>query len=110
MASNVVSLDENRPHVAGPVVCTRCEHSWVAVRPVGVIFLECPKCGAHRGTSFMMMLAAADQILGDECCGQVDGAGVCCAPACIRGTALRLIDTIRKAYFLEHGWDDEDRR
>ena len=24
-------------------------------------------------------------------------------PACIRGTALRLIDTIRKAYFLEHG-------
>lgn len=110
MASNVVSLDENRPHVSGPVVCTRCEHSWVAVRPVGVIFLECPKCGAHRGTSFMMMLAAADQILGDECCGQVDGAGVCCAPACIRGTALRLIDTIRKAYFLEHGGNDEDRR
>lgn len=102
MTAEIVTLDDNRPHIAGPVVCTRCQHSWVAVRPRGVIFLECPKCGAHRGTGFMTMLAAADQILGDECCGQVDSAGVCCAPACIRGEALKLIDTIRLAYFLEH--------
>ena len=101
--SDVVSLDAHRPHEAGPVVCTRFKHSWVAVRLLGVIFLECPKCGAHRGTGFMTMLAAADQILGDECCGQVDSAGVCCAPACIRGDALKLIDSIRLAYWLEHG-------
>lgn len=105
--SDVVSMQDHRPHKAGPVVCTRCDHSWVAVRPVGVIYLECPKCGAHRGTSFMMMMAAADQILGDECCGQKDSAGVCCAPACIRGDALKLIDNIRRAYFLEHGASHE---
>lgn len=51
----------------------------------------------------MTMLAAAEMVLGDECCGQVDSVGVCCAPACIRGTALKLIDSIRHAYFLEHG-------
>ena len=81
MASNVVSLDENRPHVAGPVVCTRCEHSWVAVRPVGVIFLECPKCGAHRGTSFMMMLAAADQTLATNAADRWTGVACCARPA-----------------------------
>ena len=100
--SDIVALDDHRPHMTGPVVCLRCDHSWIAVRPLGVIFLECPKCGAHRGTGFMTMLAAAEMVLGDECCGQVDNAGVCCAPACIRGTALKLIDSIRHAYFLEH--------
>ena len=104
MAAEIVSLDENRPHVAGPVICARCQHSWVAVRPVGVVFLECPKCEARFGTDFMTMLEAADQFLGDtECCGQVDSEGVCCAPACLRGTALKLIETIRLAYLLEHG-------
>lgn len=98
---NVAQIDEYRSYKAGPVVCTRCQYSWVAVRPAGVIFLECPSCGAQRGTGFMTMLAAADQILGDECCGQVDSNGTCYAPACIRGTALKLIDTIRLAYFLE---------
>lgn len=39
---------------------------------------------------------------GDECCGQVDGAGACCAPACIRGAALKLIENNRQAYELEH--------
>jgi hypothetical protein len=105
--SDVVNLDEHRPHQAGPVVCLRCDYTWVAVRPLGVIFLECPKCGAQRGTGFMTMLVAADMVLGDECCGQVDSAGVCCAPTCIRGTVLKLIDSIRVAYFLEHGGRDE---
>ncbi|WWT39925.1 hypothetical protein [Microcystis phage Mwe-JY08] len=101
--TEIVSLDEHRPHDVGPVVCTRCSYSWVAVRPRGVMFLECPKCSAQRGASFMTMVTSADEILGDECCGQVDSAGTCCAPACIRGTALNLIDSIRLAYFLEHG-------
>lgn len=103
MTADIVNIASHRPNIAGPVVCTRCSHTWVAVRPVGVIFLECPSCGAHRGTGFMTMLAAADQILGDECCGQVDSNGTCCAPACIRGDAMKLIDAIRLAYFLEHG-------
>ena len=102
MNDNIVSLDENRPHAAGPVVCGRCQHSWVAVRPVGVIWCECPKCGAMFGASFMMHMAAFETHLGDECCGQKDSAGVCAAPACIRGTALKGVDTIRLAYFLEH--------
>ena len=102
MTDDLINIADYRPHEQGPVVCTRCQYSWVAVRPTGVIYLECPKCGAHRATGFMTMLAAADQLLGDDCCGQVDSDGVCCAPACIRGDALKLIDCIRLAYFLEH--------
>lgn len=100
--SDVITLDDHRPHEAGPVICARCQHSWVAVRPIGATGLECPKCEAQAGMSFLGMLMLPECVLGDECCGQVDGDGVCCAPACIRGTVLKLIDTIRLAYWLEH--------
>ncbi len=100
--SDVVTLDDMRPHMQGPVVCTRCQHSWTAVRPRGTGYLECPKCGAIAGGSLTLMLGYAEYVLGDDCCGQVDSAGTCCAPACIRGTALKLIDCIRLAYALEH--------
>lgn len=99
---DVLTLDEHRPHDAGPVICARCQHIWTAVRPAGANSLECPKCEAHMGFSHLGLLALPEAVLGDECCGQVDSAGVCCAPACIRGSALKLIDTIRLAYHLEH--------
>ena len=28
------------------VVCKACAHEWVAVRPAGLLALECPRCGA----------------------------------------------------------------
>ena len=49
MTDKIVDLDAQRPHVAGPVLCLRCEHEWVAVRPVGTHPMECPKCQGHGG-------------------------------------------------------------
>lgn len=53
MSGNVVSLAERRaadtPHLAGQARCLACRHDWIAVAPVGVVWLECPSCGGHRG-------------------------------------------------------------
>lgn len=104
--SDVLQLDEHRPHEQGPVICARCQHTWVAVRPVGVTHMECPNCGAGVGMSLLGLLTMPETMLGDECCGQTDGAGICAAPACLRGTALKLVDTIRLVYWLEHPMED----
>lgn len=104
--SEVVTLDEHRQHEAGPVICHRCHHIWTAVRPSGANQLECPRCQARMGFTLHGLLALPEAVLGDECCGQVDSSGVCLAPACIRGSALKLVDTIRLAYHLEHHKDE----
>ena len=103
--TDILTLDEHRPHEAGPVICARCQHHWVAVRPSGATGLECPKCGAAMGMSLLGLLHLPETVLGDDCCGELDHQGVCCAPACTRGTALKLIDTIRLVYLLEHSND-----
>ena len=100
--TDIVGLDEHRPHISGPVACTRCRHKWTAVRPVGADLLECPACGAIRGVSLDTMLHKPHLILGAECCGQRDSDGVCAAPACLYGDALMLIQCLRDAYSLEH--------
>jgi hypothetical protein len=100
--SDIVELDEHRPHISGPVACTRCRHKWTAVRPVGSDLLECPACGAIRGASLDTMLHKPHLILGAECCGQRDSDGVCAAPACLYGNALMLIQCIRDASHLEY--------
>ncbi len=100
---SVIDLDTMRPHICGPVMCGRCEHQWVAVRQAGTGWLECPKCGALRGGSLELFLNDAPHIMGDQCCGQRDSAGTCVAPACDRGTALKLIDCIAALYKAEHG-------
>lgn len=43
----LIDLDENRPHKVSEVVCLKCLHRWIAVRPVGTLLkeLHCPKCG-----------------------------------------------------------------
>lgn len=88
--TDIVNLDEHRPHISGPVVCTRCRHKWVAVRPVGVDLLECSACGASLGASLDTMLHKPHIILGEGCCGQRDASGTCMAPACIFGEALKM--------------------
>ena len=95
--TDIVDIDEHRQHIFGPVVCTRCRHKWVAVRPVGTDLLECPVCGGNRGASLDTMLHKPHVILGGECCGQRDGDGVCAAPACLYGDALMLVHCIRDA-------------
>ena len=40
---------EREPHVSGKARCLACKHEWVAVAPVGVIWMECPACTLERG-------------------------------------------------------------
>lgn len=47
--SNVVSIEEARPHLAGKAVCLHCRYEFVAVAPVGEVCLDCPECGARTG-------------------------------------------------------------
>lgn len=88
-------LADHRPHIHGPVVCHRCEHRWIAVRPASAKWLECPQCGSLRGGSLELYVSDPAHLLGDECCGQRDQDGKCAAPACIRGDALKLIKCVR---------------
>jgi len=69
MTDKIVDLDAQRPHVAGPVLCLRCEHEWVAVRPVGTHPMECPKCQAMMGYSWSNVRSGLSALLGEECCG-----------------------------------------
>lgn len=48
--SNVLNLDDHRPHDAVYVACIECGKDWVAVVPTAHnVTLECPKCGAMSG-------------------------------------------------------------
>jgi len=41
--------EEREPHLEGVAKCLACSHKWVAVAPVGTIWLECPSCTLERG-------------------------------------------------------------
>lgn len=52
--SNLINLDEYRPHGTRSMTCKCCGHDWVAVYPLPVpkdpdVFycLQCPNCGEH---------------------------------------------------------------
>ena len=47
--SEIVNIDDHRPHEARYVACMKCANDWVAVYPAGVTGLECPKCGEIAG-------------------------------------------------------------
>lgn len=53
MDSQIVSLTEyretNSPHLSGQAFCLDCQHEWVAVVPIGTLWLECPSCTLVRG-------------------------------------------------------------
>lgn len=96
--SDVVSMTDYKPHIAGPVLCLRCGHYHISVRPNGVNEVECHKCHAVRAVPIRdALLAVSKHILGGECCGDKDQDGVCCAPACSAGTAARTIQFIIEA-------------
>lgn len=51
--SSVIDLAQARiarsPHLSGDAKCLACGHQWVAVAPVGTVWLECPACSLERG-------------------------------------------------------------
>lgn len=101
MTDEVVELDAHRPHLSGPVLCLRCEHEWIAVRPVGTYPMECPKCKAMMGYSWSNVRSGFVSLIGGECCGQVDGSGICASPACVRGSALKLATLVHRLGIME---------
>lgn len=50
--SNIINLADRKldPHGSGEAHCMLCAHTWVAVAPVGTVWLECPECKANKGT------------------------------------------------------------
>lgn len=44
---NIVDMDEYRSHVVSEVICVKCCHRWISVRPAITPLkdLECPNCG-----------------------------------------------------------------
>lgn len=54
--SEIIRLDDARearePHIQGPALCLACKHTWQAVvhAKADMGALECPACGAERGT------------------------------------------------------------
>lgn len=101
--TEIINLADHRPHLGGPVICTRCEHEWVAARPVDADVLECPKCRAKAGMSLDTLLAKPKEFFGHECCGQVDCDGVCVAPACAYGDQLKYAAMVRRMVEVEFG-------
>ena len=37
-------------HLTGQGFCLHCHHDWVAVAPLGTVWLECPECGTNKAT------------------------------------------------------------
>ena len=44
--SNIINIEENEEHVTSEVICVKCYHRWLAVRPYDTLLkcLECPEC------------------------------------------------------------------
>ena len=50
MSAEIISIeDRSKGWLTGPTQCLGCSHQWVAVSPVGVVWLECPSCGLEMG-------------------------------------------------------------
>lgn len=86
VAKRAVKKEANDPHRSGEARCLNCKHEWVAVAPVGVISLECPKCSTLQGMFKGVSQTEREQW---QCrCGEwmffVDEAGMYCAHCGIR--------------------------
>ena len=42
----IIDLFEKTPHIVQELVCLKCLHRWIGVRPQGTLLknLECPNC------------------------------------------------------------------
>ena len=43
---SLVDIEDRMPHKVSEVICIRCGHRWIAVRPEGTLLktLECQRC------------------------------------------------------------------
>ena len=43
----IVDIEEYIPHEVSEVICVKCCHRWISVRPKGTLLknIECPNCG-----------------------------------------------------------------
>jgi hypothetical protein len=47
--SNVISINQAKPHISGDAHCIGCGHDWVAVAPIGTSVIDCPECKGAKG-------------------------------------------------------------
>lgn len=49
---HIVSLsdykDNKIPHMTGEAHCLHCHNTWIAVAPVGNVWIECPNCNLKK--------------------------------------------------------------
>lgn len=45
--NEIINFYDNLPHKVSEVICVKCCHRWIAVRPEMILLkeLECPNCG-----------------------------------------------------------------
>lgn len=45
--SNIINIEANLPHAISEVICLKCLHRWISVRPIETRLknIECPNCG-----------------------------------------------------------------
>lgn len=64
--ADVISIDEHRPHYAGPCSCRSCKHEWTGVVPTMAAVLECPSCRTMNGVMFsareVRLISALEQV------------------------------------------------
>ena len=75
--AEVISLAQARaqrdPHWSGTCICIGCRHEWEGVGPLPMptYNMECPECGAHKGTvKYPFGAEQGDLVL---TCGNCDG-------------------------------------
>lgn len=62
MTAEIISIEDRRKGwLTGPAQCLGCSHQWVAVSPVGTVWLECPSCGLEMGRRVGPVEAGAEQ-------------------------------------------------
>ncbi len=50
--SNIIDFqtrEQRSPHSSGKARCLACAHVWIAVSPIGTIWMECPACKLMKG-------------------------------------------------------------
>lgn len=99
----IANIDDFREHIAGPCICIRCGDEWIGVSMPDVINLECKSCGSMSGVRYENFLDGVKSYIGDDCCGDVDDDGICCAPACRRGETLKVVGRALRLAELEFG-------
>lgn len=78
--TNVISLDEYKPHISGEATCLTCGHEWMAVAPIGTVELECSECHTFKGV--FVGMTAPDTVWECNCGNQhfyIDPDGAMCA-------------------------------